>query len=170
MKVRRAVVIAWIVATGFLATDAVVVSASVDPLSSKNAKPLTQAQFVSRANALCTSAVTQFAAVQQQFASIKSNPTPSEISAFINALIPIVQQQINKTKALNPPKADRAKVATLLREDQLDLNRVKTNPQLLGGKTDPSLDADTLARRLGLAGAPGSGACSKGGGATSGGG
>jgi hypothetical protein len=132
-------------------------------MASQSSKPLTDAQFISKANGFCGAAATQFAALAPQFAGIKKNPTPAEITAFINALAPIVQAQINKTRALKPPKSDRAKVTAFLKAAQLDLNRVKADPQLLGGKVSPYLAAHTLALKLGLEGAPGEGVCSKGG-------
>lgn len=161
---RRAAVIACsIVTIGLITTGAGgPAQASVGRVSSRSATPLTQAQFISEANGFCAAAVTQFASVLPQFAGVKKNPAPSEIAALVNALAPIVQGQISKTRALNPPKADRAKVAAFLKANQLDLNKLKTDPQLMAAKTSPFLSADNLARKLGLLGAAGSGPCSKG--------
>ena len=160
---RAAVIVGFIVALGLITTGAgEPAQAAVGRVSSQSAKPLTQAQFISEANGYCAAAVTQFASVLPQFAGIKKNPTPSEIAALVNALAPIVQGQINKTRALSPPKADRAKIAAFLKANQLDLNKLKADPQLMAAKTSPFVSADDLARKLGLLGAAGSGPCSKG--------
>jgi hypothetical protein len=135
---------------------------SIELVSTKNAKPLTKAQFITKANALCADGVTAFAADSSQFAGIKTNPTPQAISAFVSALSSIVQSQINKTRALKPPKVDQGQVTKFLQDDQTELNMVKADPQLLSGAHSPFLAADTLARKLGLVGAPGSGPCTKG--------
>jgi hypothetical protein len=170
MIVRRAVIVGLIVATGTVATNGAA-GASAGPgaptsivlVSAKSARPLTKAQFISKANALCADAVAAFAAHSAQFAAIKKNPTTQEISAFVSVISSVVQNQINKTRALKPPKVDQALVTQLLQADQTELNKVKADPQLLGASTSPFLTASNLARKLGLQGAPGSGECSKAG-------
>ena len=100
----------------------------------------------------------------QQFSSQISNgsPTSQQITALVGALAPIVQNQINKTRALKPPKHDQAAVAKILKTDQNELNMLKANPQLLGSsKQNPFLGADSLARKFGLEDAPGAGVCVK---------
>ncbi len=110
------------------------------------AKPLTQAEFVARANALCTASVTAFASELSQFSGIKKNHSPAEIAAFVKALSPIIQSQINKTKDLSPPKSERAAVTKMLKANQTDLNMVKADPALLGASTSPFAVADSQAR------------------------
>jgi hypothetical protein len=126
-------------------------------------KPLTKPQFIAQANALCDAARTSFASVAPQLAAVKGgNPTPAQISAFVNAIAGVVQTQITKTEALKPPTRDQSKITKFLHENQTDLNKVKANPQLLGGGQSPFLDADTLARAYGLEGAAGSNPCTQG--------
>jgi hypothetical protein len=122
--------------------------------------PLTKAQFIAKANALCTAAASQLAVALQPYAGIKSNPTPQEIAGFIKAYSSAVQTQINKTKALKPPKRDAAKITAMLKSDQSALNALKANPSLLGGRS-PFLAADSLARKYGLKDAPGAGSCQR---------
>jgi hypothetical protein len=178
MTVRRVLIVGLVVATGFVAAGTGV-DASTGPgtpasaergLSAKNTKPLTKAQFMAQANALCATAAVAASSALQQFASIKnSSPSSQEIAAFIAAYAPIVQNQIKQTQALKPPKRDQSKITKMLQETQTALNAIKANPQLLGKSTNPFLAADTLARAYGLEGAAGSRPCTKGGGGQGGG-
>ena len=161
MIVRRVVIVSVIVAIGIVATGSSLAATT---------KPLTKAQFVKKANALCDAARTAFVPVGQQFASLRgSNPTPAQISAFIDAFAGVVQTQITKTAALKPPKRDQSKITKFLHENQTDLDKLKADPQLLAGGQSPFLAADTLARAYGLEGAAGSNPCTQGssGGSTS---
>jgi hypothetical protein len=128
--------------------------------SAHSSAPLTKAQFITKANALCAAAASQLAVALQPYAGIKSNPTPQEIAGFIKAYSSAVQTQINKTKALKPPKHDAAKITAILKADQGALNALKANPALLGGRS-PFLAADSLARKYGLKDAPGAGSCQR---------
>jgi hypothetical protein len=123
---------------------------------------LTKAQFIDKANALCTKAANTFAPKAKELKG--KTMTPQLIAHFVDELLPVVQTQINSTKELVPPKDEQTKVATMLSTDQTEWNALKANPQLLnadGGKRSPFVTADGLARKLGLLGAPGSGVCSK---------
>lgn len=148
---------------GIIAT--LIVIAGVIPFAgSATAGPLTKAQFITKANALCGAAQTAFLPTFQKFAAEVSNgsPTPQEITALVGALAPIVQNQINRTRVLKPPKLDQALVTKIMKTDQSELNMLKANPQLLGAKqANPFLGADSLARKFGLEDAPGSGVCVK---------
>ena len=171
MIVRRAVIVALVVVAGMVANSGAA-AASTGPgkparivlVSAKSTQPLTKAQFISKADALCANGVTAFAAVAPRFAGIKKNPTPQAISALVSALSSIVQNQIDKTRALKPPKAEQAAVTEFLRANQTELRVLEADPQLLANSAnkDPFLTADNLARKLGLEGAAGSGPCTKG--------
>jgi len=180
MLVRRVLIVILVVATGFVAAgSSVAASTRLDApasaesvLPAKNTKPLTKAQFVTQANALCDSARLALVPVSQQFANLRGSSSPSaqEVAAFVAAFSSIVQNQITKTQALKPPKRDQSKVKKILQENQNDLNALIANPQLLASGHSPFLAADTLARAYGLKDAAGSGTCSIGGGGGQGGG
>ena len=171
MNVRRVVVVGVIVATGIVAAGSNV-AASTGPgipasaalgRSAKNTKPLTKAQFIMQANALCAAAVVATSSVFQQYPNLGSgSPSAQEISAFVTSFATVVQHQINGTKALKPPTRDQSKITKFLSTNQNELNTLKANPQLLAGKQSPFLAADGLARAYGLEGAAGSGPCTKG--------
>jgi len=179
MIVRRALIVGLIAATGTVSTGGFVGASpgsgkpSSIVLTSKHEKALTKAQFITQANAFCAESVTAFAADLAQFSGIKKNPTPQAIAAFVKALSTIVQKQINETRALTPPKAERAAVTAFLRANETELKALEADPELLANSAnkDPFLTADNLARnKLGLVGAAGSGPCSKGSGQGGGGG
>ncbi|MGD0054292.1 MAG: hypothetical protein ABSC34_02505 [Acidimicrobiales bacterium] len=142
---------------------ALIVGLSIGPATlASGGTALTKAQFIAKANALCTDAANSFAPEVKQLKG--ETMTPQLIAKFVAELLPVVQAQIDKTKELVAPKTEQSKVATMLSTDQKEWNALKANPQLMGangGKTSPFVTADGLARKLGLLGAPGSGVCSK---------
>ena len=168
MNVRRVVVAGLVVATGIVAAGSSVAAstrlgtpASAElGLSAKSTKPLTKAQFIMQANALCAAANVASVQVLQQFANLKSgSPSAQEITAFVTAFAPVVQNQINKPRALKPPKRDQSKITKFLSTNQNELKALKADPQLLSSKQSPFLGADSLARAYGLEDAAGEGAC-----------
>ncbi len=153
MSARKSLLIGLVLAAGL----------SVVPASlASGGTPLTKAQFIAKANTLCTDAASTFAPKVAQLKGKKM--TTKLIAQFVGELLPVVQNQIDQTKKLVPPTSERAKVAAMLSADQTEWNALKANPQLLaanGGKTSPFVTADGLARKLGLLGAPGASVCSK---------
>lgn len=168
MFIRKAVIASVIVATGIIATSGVAaaradgVRGSVVLASTHPSKQLTKAQFVAEANALCSASVTDFKSVFTQFASLKTSHSPAEIAAFLKVASPIMQGQINKTRALKPPKQISATVTKMLNENQTELNMVKSDPALMGASNSPFKASSVLALKLGMVGVAGSGPCSKG--------
>jgi hypothetical protein len=131
--------------------------------SAKSTKPLTKAEFIMQANALCASAQTAFVTVLEVAGVNGSPPTPQQLIPFVAAFAPIIQNQITRTRALKPPKRDRSRVTKILEANQNALNKLKADPQLLGANQGPFLAADTLARAYGLQDAAGFGTCVTGG-------
>jgi len=167
MIVRRVAVVGLIVVTGFVATGSSVAAiarhdragSAALRLSAKETKPLTKAQFIAQANALCAAAQMAFVTVLRVAGTNGSPPTSEQLIPFVAAFAPIVQNQITKTRGLNPPKRDRSKVMKILQANQSELNKLKADPELLGGKQSPFLVADSLARAYGLDDAAGAGTC-----------
>ena len=170
MLARRVVIVGLIVTTGLLATGSSVAAsarhgalASIEMrLSAKHAKPLTKAQFITQANALCAEAQMNFVTVLEVAGVNGSSPTPQQLIPFVGAFAPIIQNQITRTRALKPPKHDQSKVTKILQANQDALNKLRADPQLLGGKQSPFLAADSLARAYGLEDAAGEGTCVQG--------
>ena len=175
LMVRRVFVVGLVVAaTGIVATGSSVAArtrhgtpASAElVLSAKDTKPLTKAQFITQANALCDAARAASVPVVEQLGGLKATAQQAggtavgrAIAAFNDAFAPIVQNQITKTRALKPPKRDQSKVTNILRANQDELTKLEADPLLLGGLNSPFLAADTLARAYGLKGAAGAPPC-----------
>ena len=121
--------------------------------------PLTKSQFITKANALCAAAAAQFRPNEKQFKG--QTMTPQLITRFVADLVPVIQEQLDKTKGLTPPSSSLKSVQKMLATDQGELKAFKANPQLMAGKTSPFVLADNLAGKLGLLGAPGSSVCTK---------
>jgi hypothetical protein len=178
--VRRTAIVSAIVVTAVFtmstAVSATTRSDSPDRAPSRIAAkgpPLTKKQYIAKANALCDTAASAFVPLTKQFAPQlqgNSQPSPQVIAAFVKALASVVQHQIDKTKALVPPKRDQSKLTKMVHLDQVALTKVKADPTLLAGAHNPFLPADTIARKYGLKGAAGSGPCTGKGGSGSGGG
>lgn len=93
------------------------------------AAPLTKAEFVKQANAVCTKGTKQNAAAQKALGSKK--PTQAQLATFTKTFVPNVQGQIDAIRELAPPTADQAKVTAMLNIAQADLNKVKADPTAL---------------------------------------
>jgi hypothetical protein len=170
MIVRRGAIASAVIVIALFATSSALpartrlgaAGSAPSELSAKTKKPLTKKQYITQADALCVAASTAFVPVAQQFGSQlrgNSQPSPEVVAAFVKAFASIVQHQIDKTRALVPPKRDQSKLKKMLRLDQDELNQLKADPTLLGGKESPFLGADTRARAYGLQGAAGSKPC-----------
>jgi hypothetical protein len=170
--VRRAAIAGAIILTAVFATanslpasTRLAISAAVpSKLPAKTKKPLTKKQYIAQANALCDAAGTAVTPIRQRLGQSGGSPTAQQIAAVVKALAPIVQHQIDKTRALQPPKSDQSKVKKILSAEQQALNKVKADPQVLGTSPGPFFTADTLARAYGLEDAAGTGTCTGGGG------
>ena len=122
--------------------------------SSTATTALTKAQFVARANAICTTGNNQIAAAD---AKLSKNPTKAQITAVVKTTTaPSIQAQINGIRALGAPSGDQATVTNMLNLAQADLNKVKSNPASLAtGGASPFADfakvAKTYGERKGIA-------------------
>ena len=84
-------------------------------------------------------------------ARLGNSPTPAQVAAAVKSTtIPAIQAQINQVRALGAPSADQATVTNMLNLAQADLNKVKSNPALLQGKSSPFADFAKIAHRYGL--------------------
>ena len=125
---------------------------SSDKSSSSSSTPttpaITKAQFVSKANAICTKGnkLTDAAG-----ASLGNHPTPAQVAAMVKTrFASAVQAQITAIRALGAPAGDQATVTKFLDLAQADLDKVKANPALLVGQRDAFADFAKLAHPYGL--------------------
>ena len=110
---------------------------------------LTKAEFLAKANAICTTGNKQTDAAN---AKLTKNSTQAQIAAAIKTTtIPAIQAQITGIRALGAPSGDQATVTNMLNLAQADLNKVKSNPALLTtGGASPFADFAKVAHPYGL--------------------
>lgn len=113
---------------------------------------LTKAEFLKKANAICTKGNAQINAVAQQ--QFKTRPTTAQITTFARTtVIPATQSQIDQIRKLKPPAKDTSTVKAIVTAAQSDLAKVKANPTLLasnGQAQDPFAEANRLAKAYGM--------------------
>jgi hypothetical protein len=112
---------------------------------------LTKAEFLKQGNAVCKKGNDQIdKAANQTFG--KKHPSQAELNTFANdTLIPVVQQEIDGIRDLNPPSEDADQVNAIVDEAQAALDKGKDDPSLLTSeKADPFKKANQLANDYGL--------------------
>jgi hypothetical protein len=115
---------------------------------SSSSAALTKAQFLTRANAICTAGNAKTEALG---ASLGRNPSKAKaIRVVETGFVPAIQSQINAVRALAVQTADKAKLSSLLDLGQAELNKLKANPALLFGNASPFHDFATKAHAYGL--------------------
>jgi hypothetical protein len=111
------------------------------------AGPITKAEFVAKANAICIKGDVR---TEKAGSSLGNNPTEAEAAVAVPAkFVPAVQAQINELKALSVPPGEAAAVTNMLVLAQGDLNKVKSNPRL-AFETKTFADFATVAHAYGL--------------------
>ena len=116
--------------------------------SSTSTAALSKPSFLARANAICKEGSQKQGAAQS---ALGKQPSQAQVTTYVNtSLAPNIQAQIDGVRALGAPSGDQATVTKMLDTAQADLNKVKANPALLTGKTDPFADFANLAHPYGL--------------------
>ena len=117
--------------------------------NSTSTAAITKAVFLAKSNVICTrgnKAAT--AAATKEFGN--RHPTQAQFASFAaTTYVPNIQSQIDQIRALGAPPGDQATVTKILDTAQADLNKVKSDPALLGGNS-AFADFKTLARPYGL--------------------
>jgi hypothetical protein len=104
---------------------------------------------VVKANAICKAGQRKQNAAEQ---ALGQNPSHAQLLAYVTGTaIPNIQAQIDQVKALGAPSGDEATVSNFLSLAQADLNKVKSDPNILvSGKSDPFADFAKVAHPYGL--------------------
>jgi hypothetical protein len=90
--------------------------------------PLTKAEFVAKANAICVKGT---ARTEKAGQSLGNSPTEHEAAVAVPAkFVPAVQTQLDELKALSVAPGEEATVTSMLNLGQADLDRVKSEPKL----------------------------------------
>ena len=112
---------------------------------------LTQAEFVTKGNAICASGSERIdAAAKQAFGT--EEPSEAVIVAFAkDTAIPEVERQLDDLDDLKPPKETEASFDAALKEARSALARVKANPKdLADDSSNTFAKADELIKAAGL--------------------
>ncbi len=123
-------------------------SSSSKSTGSTTTPAITKAEFLAKANSVCTQGNKQ---INQAGAKLGKSPSQAQVIAFVKGTdVPSIQAQIDYIRALGAPAGDQATVTNILNVAQADLNKVKSNPALLTGKTSPFADFAKIAHPYGL--------------------
>ncbi|HEV7586389.1 MAG TPA: hypothetical protein VGO14_11480 [Solirubrobacteraceae bacterium] len=97
--------------------------------STTAAAAITKAQFVAKANAICTTGNGPILAAGAQLAS---RPSPSQVVSIVrHVYVPSVESELASIKALGVPAGEEAIFAKMLRLAQAELAKLKRNPALV---------------------------------------
>jgi hypothetical protein len=113
---------------------------------------LTKAEFIAAADELCTdtdqylSFVTLTLTEEGQDLSVP--PTDAQLAAFTDVLVPAYRDLIDDLRALDEPRADRAKIKKLLKTLSKEVTAIEDDPLLL--RKDPLPKSSKLAKRYGF--------------------
>jgi hypothetical protein len=76
-------------------------------------KAPSRAEYLKKANAICTQFNKQGAAATRGLARNPQHPTPQEAQAIVKKLDPITREDVRRTRALKPPKGDEKTVKAI---------------------------------------------------------
>lgn len=90
-------------------------------------KPLSHADFISQADAICKKSEDQIAAAQRK---LGSSPSQTQINDFVKStVIPGIQSQLDGINGLTPPEADRTQVDAVVAAAQDGLDQAAEDPR-----------------------------------------
>jgi hypothetical protein len=115
---------------------------------------ITKAEFVKKGNAICAQGNKEIEAQGQKIfgKDPSKRPSKAKLEEFSKTvLIPNVEDQVNKIRALGAPKGDEAKVKAILDAADQGIQTGKQDPlSLTNEQADPFAEANKLARGYGL--------------------
>jgi hypothetical protein len=111
---------------------------------------LTKAAWIAKADAICKAGNDQInATAKQQFGNKK--PTGAQIQQFTqDTVVPNTADEIDKIKALGTPSQQGAQADAVVNSAQATINRVKADPSLLTGNSDPFAQTNQMAKAYGM--------------------
>jgi hypothetical protein len=110
------------------------------------AAAISRAEFVARANAICSQADPGLAVAQ---GALARHPSPAQVAALVGGtIIPSVESQMSQIRALGTPTGDQATIARMLTLVHADLRKVRRHPALIA--TDVFGDFAKVAHPYGL--------------------
>jgi hypothetical protein len=112
------------------------------------AKPLTKAEFIEQADALCGE-TDQYLGFVTLAIQAEGPPSDVQVQEFATYLVPAYRELITEIRALDEPKADRARVNKLLTTLGRELDAIEEDPLRLR-RGEPFPKAAKLADRYGF--------------------
>lgn len=115
-------------------------------------KPLSAKAFRKAANRICEANNATIGQLREQHLGEVARDTPPDLetlTAYIEDLEPVIEQQIADIDALKPPKKLQKKVNRLLKTAQRSLDGVVADPSI-ALESDPFAEANDLSVALGL--------------------
>lgn len=124
------------------------VAVGVTGCGSSSKPALTKAEFLTKGNAICAAGNKTLESAQR---ALGEHPSNTQITTYVTGtFVPSVQGQIDAIRALGAPSGEQATVTHMLDVAQEDLNKVKSNPALLGSGANPFANFAALAHPYGL--------------------
>jgi hypothetical protein len=119
------------------------------------ATPLSKAEFVKQADAICEQGLKNkdeavSAALQEQAAQAQSAPTAQETAELVEeTVLPAYSKAVDQLSQLGVPKADEAKVEKMMGEFEAAVKAVEADPAK-ATKSNPFESADKAAEAYGI--------------------
>jgi hypothetical protein len=104
-------------------------SSSTTSTKTATVPPITKAQLVAKANAICT---TDNGPLLAAAAKLAGHPSPAQVVAIVqHGYVPSIEAQIRSISALGAPPGEQAEITKMLKLAEADLNKLKRNPGLV---------------------------------------
>jgi hypothetical protein len=95
------------------------------------AKPLTEQQWRTRANAICTQSSNEIGALDAELLADYVKPTPEQASVFVGRAVPVFEKALAAIDALEEPKALSPNIKRLVRTATRELDALSDDPTIL---------------------------------------
>lgn len=109
---------------------------------------LTKAEFLAQGNAICTAGNQKLDAA---FQSLGKGSTPEQISQVVTEqIVPTINNEVDQIRALGVPAGDEQQVKAILDTADEGVAKIKADPSVLTGNSDPFAQSNKLANAYGL--------------------
>jgi len=115
-------------------------------------EPLTKAEFVKQADAICETHDQELEAELTAYGEEKARPGQDKGTEFTKTvLLPSIESEIEEISELSPPEADAQQVSAMLSAMQAGADRATAEPEkILSFESNPLLKSKKLAVAYGL--------------------
>ena len=115
------------------------------------AEPLTRAEFLEQADAICFSSESRIEAAADELVTADERPRPGEVAAIARrVVVPALEAEVRAIEALGAPRGDEEEVAAILEATERGIVQIEADPAgLLDGAPPALREANRLARAYG---------------------